>query len=124
MIKTKTWIVIFSVLLLVCILATLFLYTRQPDEMIVQVLQDGVCIRQIDLSKVKTAYSFVVEDVQGGSNTICVEPGRICITDADCPDQICVRRGWLSGSAEPIVCLPHKLVIQLAGSAELDSVAQ
>ena len=41
-----------------------------------------------------------------------VEPGRICVLDADCPDHVCMHRGWISDEREPIVCLPHQLVIE------------
>ena len=33
--------------------------------------------------------------------------------DEDCDDQICVRRGWATKNGETIVCLPHKLVIEV-----------
>ncbi len=123
MLKTKTWIAIFALLLIAGIVGSLLLFNQKPEGQVVEVLQDGKCIRTIDLSQVEEPYRFVVEDASG-SNTVCVEPGRICITEADCPDHVCIRRGWLSGSAEPIVCLPHKLVIQIVGTSDLDAVAQ
>ena len=48
---------------------------------------------------------------------IRAEPGRIAVVAADCPDRICVREGWLSDSASPIVCLPHRLVIRIEKNA-------
>ena len=53
-----------------------------------------------------------------GSNTIQVEPGRIRVLEADCPDQVCVRQGWISDEVTPIVCLPHRLVIQVSGGTD------
>ncbi|MFS1126291.1 NusG domain II-containing protein, partial [Enterococcus faecalis] len=38
---------------------------------------------------------------------------RVRIKEADCDDQICVRRGWATKNGETIVCLPHKLVIEV-----------
>ena len=90
----------------------------------VEVLQDGQCIKSIDIANVKEPYSFTVQDPDGGSNTIRVEPGRICITEADCPDHVCIRRGWLGENTAPIVCLPHKLVIQAVETTEIDTMAQ
>lgn len=124
MLKTKTWIAIFSILLTICVGITIVLYTKKPEEHTVQILQNGTCIREIDLSQVEEPYSFTVEDPNGGSNTISVEPGRICVSQADCPDHVCIRRGWLSDSMEPIVCLPHKLTIQIKGESDLDAIAQ
>ena len=95
-----------SVCLSVCIL-------RHSNKQAVEIVQDGTVIREIDLSRVARAYSFEVESADGGRNTILVEPGRICVSEANCPDQICVYQGWLSDQAFPIVCLPHRLVISL-----------
>lgn len=124
MIKTKTWIFIFILVLLVCTAVTVMLYTGAPEASVAEIYQDGQLIKTIDLNQVKEPYSFVIEDESGGCNTILVEPGRICISEADCPDQICVHQGWLKDSAAPIVCLPHRLVIQAAETGELDAIAQ
>ena len=54
---------------------------------------------------------------EGGYNLIEVERGRIRVAEADCPDQVCVRQGWISNSVVPIACLPHKLVVQLESAS-------
>lgn len=123
MLKTKNWIAIILLLLVVCTVASVMLYSSAPETSVVEILQDGRIIKTIDLAQVDEPYSFVVE-TDSGSNTLLVEPGRICISEANCPDQICVHQGWLKDSVAPIVCLPHHLVIQLAGSSDLDAVAQ
>ena len=46
-----------------------------------------------------------------------VEPGAISVTEADCPDGICVRQGKLTTAGVPIVCMPHRLVIEIYGDA-------
>ena len=112
MIKTKTWIIIFVSVIVIC--AAIYVYTgsRPAPGMIANIYQDGVCIRSIDLGSLTAPETFTVY-CDGGENTILAEPGRICVSDADCPDKICVNDGWLSDSASPIVCLPHRLVIRL-----------
>lgn len=124
MLKTKTWIILFAAVLLICTAATAVLWQQNPQTTVVEILRDGELLETIDLSQVTEPYRFVVEDPSGGSNTVLVEPGRICILEADCPDQVCVHRGWLTDSAAPIVCLPHHLVIRAAAPAGPDTVAQ
>ena len=124
MLKTKTWAILLAILLLLSGAAAFCFYTHGASGTVVEILQDGKVIETIDLSRVKEPYTMVVEDHRGGSNTIEVEPGRIRISKADCPDQICVQRGWLSDSAAPIVCLPHRLSIRLAGGTSTDTVTQ
>ena len=50
-----------------------------------------------------------------GTNALVIENGMAYVTDADCPDQVCIRMGKISKTGENIVCLPHKLVIQVEG---------
>ena len=88
-----------------------------------RIYQDGVLIREIDLDSLSAPLTFTVE-FQGRTNTITAQPGRIRVESADCPDQVCVDQGWISDGTVPIVCLPHKLVIEIVGGAEaLDAAA-
>lgn len=77
------------------------------------IYQDGRLLQTIPLSQVQETYTFTLEAANGGSNTIEVSPGGIAITQADCPDQICVLQGRITDSLLPITCLPHRLVIEL-----------
>ena len=110
--STKKWILIIAAVLALSI-AGILLIPRGGTR--VEITQDGELLRTIDLSAVASAEEFTVT-YQGRSNTIRVEPGRICVIDADCPDHICMQTGWLPECGEPIVCLPNRLIIRMAGS--------
>jgi hypothetical protein len=112
MIKTRTWIILFAALLAAAALFWWLLGRRSTDSTTVQIIHDGQVIREIDLAGVKEPYEFAWEDAAGNRNLIRVEPGRIRVTEANCPDRICVAHGWLSRELPPIVCLPHRLMIQ------------
>ena len=116
MIKTKTWVLILGALLLTALLSCLILYTRPAPGTVANIYRDGVPVRSVDLSLVTEPWEFTLSD-ERGANVIRVEPGRIAVIDADCPDRICVEAGWLSDSASPIVCLPHRLVIRIEKNA-------
>ena len=122
MLKTRTWIALFAVLALLLALLSLLLYRQRGEGTVAEILQDGAVIREIDLSRVLREESFRVE-WEGGYNTVTLRPGAICVSGADCPDQICVHMGWLRSETAPIVCLPHRLMIRLKGSAA-DATAQ
>lgn len=113
---TKFWLLTVGIILAVASSASIAIFFNKLGGATALIDQDGVCLRTIDLSQVDKPYSFTVE-WDGGYNVIEVERGRIRVSEADCPDQVCVRQGWLSNSTVPIACLPHKLVIRLAGSS-------
>ena len=113
-------------LLVVTAASAAFLLLRPKDTAhpVAQITLDGEVVREIDLDGVEEPWSFTVEGKTGLTNTILVEHGRIRVDHADCPDQICVNQGFISDGATPIVCLPNKLIIQIAGGGEaLDAAA-
>ena len=124
MIRTRTWVILLSVLALLLAAAAWRSLSAKQSGSVVRLVQDGVLIREIDLSRVTEEYSFTVVSPDGGSNTVTVRPGAICVSDADCPDRVCVSQGWLTDQSVPIVCLPHRLSISLAAAAETDAVAR
>ncbi len=78
---------------------------------------DGEEYERIDLSKAEQSYDFVIE-TKYGSNTVHVEPGGISVTEADCPDGVCVRQGVIVSGGMPIICMPHRLVIEIEGGPD------
>lgn len=64
--------------------------------------------------------SFTV-DSPYGSNTVTIQNGAIAVTQSDCPGGDCIQTGWAAGG-QPIVCLPHRLVVQFSGGGGPDAV--
>ncbi|MBQ1371696.1 MAG: NusG domain II-containing protein [Oscillospiraceae bacterium] len=114
--KTTLFGVAFAVLL-VSMSAAAWRLSRVQTGHIANLYQNAVCIRSIDLSSVREAYSFCVTDGNGYCARIEVEPGRIRVAEANCPDRICVQTGWISNGLRPIVCLPARLCIQMENAA-------
>lgn len=48
-----------------------------------------------------------------GTNVIEVQAGKVRVSEADCPNQDCVEQGWISKAGQQIVCLPHKLMVNI-----------
>ena len=62
-----------------------------------------------------------------GFNCIRIDERGVCVESADCAGQECVRMGRLKSQYLPVVCLPHRLVIQYVRSedeSELDAVSE
>lgn len=50
------------------------------------------------------------------TNYLIVRDGVAFISEANCPDKICVAHRGIKSEGETIVCLPHKLVIAITDS--------
>ena len=107
------WLAVLAGLMVLAGAAALLLPRLLPKGTTVGIWLDGQCLERIDLSRVTEPYTFPLTGKSGLTNLVEVEPGRIRVREADCPDQICVDRGWLEADGQPIVCLPNTLVIQV-----------
>jgi len=60
-----------------------------------------------------------------GTNLLVIRDGKADMTQADCPDKLCVHQKAVSKEGETIVCLPNKVVVEVTGAdeSELDSIA-
>lgn len=65
-------------------------------------------------------------DNEYGQNTVVITDGRIYVECADCKDQICVEHAPIGCAHELIVCLPHRLVIEIKGGkeAQVDAITR
>ena len=114
--STKFWMIIIATLLLVSTIASVLIYKSNGAGNVASIYQNGKLVKEIHLDTVTSPYVFNLERKDGGYNTIAVEQGRISVFDASCPDHVCVKTGWISDGAIPIVCLPNELVIKITGS--------
>lgn len=126
--STRFWLFAFAALILLSTVSMCFMRLT-PGGTVAVITLDGEEIQRIDLSKVRDPYSIRVESTNGGYNIVHVEKGKISVTEASCPDKICIRQGEISNSLKPIVCLPNKMMIiiedpETVGSAgSADSVS-
>ena len=58
-----------------------------------------------------------------GTNFLVIKDGRAYVSEADCPDKICVRHSPISEKGETIICVPHRVVITITGESKADAVA-
>ncbi len=63
-------------------------------------------------------------EVDEGYNIIHIKNGQVIVEESSCENQLCVRKGVIENPGEIIVCLPHKLVVQISGSHnDIDSIS-
>ena len=118
--KVKILIIIAAVIFALGIAGSI-LVLNAPQKDTVVIKRDNKILYTIDL---KTAEDKMFDiEYKGSKNTVEIKDGRIRVKDAECPDKVCVKTGWLSSSAVPIVCLPNHLVIEFADKGGIDAVA-
>lgn len=64
----------------------------------------------------------VIETGDNGRNTLVIEDNKAFMKDANCPDKICEGHSKISYKGETIVCLPHKVVIEIVADDTTDDL--
>ena len=113
--KTKFWILLLAGLLILCLALSFFLMRPGEAATLAQVRIDDTVITVSLLEE----QEFTLHSLNGGYNTVTVRDGKIAVTEADCPDQYCVRQGFCNSGVQ-IVCLPHGLVISFLDDGGID----
>lgn len=80
----------------------------------------GDFYKSIPLSNSHGKQTLVIE-TPNGNNTLIIDNGSIQIEKADCHDSLCVKQGIISKVGQNIICLPHKLVIEIKGDSDSSS---
>lgn len=53
-------------------------------------------------------------------NRIRIQDGKAYMEEANCPDGYCEEQGKINGRSQTIVCLPHKLVVEVLDAEGLE----
>ena len=112
--KKTFWIITAIAAIFVASLLGCLRIIRTPRVNTVYIRSGGELIYTIDLSQAEDC-EFDIK-WGGGVNTIEIKDHMIHVKEADCPDGICIKTGWIGGEngTAPIVCLPNRLVIEPA----------
>lgn len=110
-----------ALLIAVAIFAAGAMQAREKGR-VAEIIVDGEILRTYDLDAVSEPFEVTLEN--GGFHmTALIEPGRIRMVRSDCPDQVCVRTGWLSTPGQASACVPARIMLCVTGgSQEMDVV--
>lgn len=117
--KRNDWILI---ILIIVGMGVCFLFTlsgKKSAGQTVTVMIDGVERGSYSLTEDRT----VTLDT---GNTFCIRDGKVFMQSATCPDQYCVSHKEICADGETIICLPHKVVIEIRSTngAEYDAISE
>ena len=107
------------IIIALALLAALALYLVSQVSLgaqasVIVVTVDGEEVLRRPLA-MEDRYEIAQDD--GSLNIIRVQDGAVWMEEANCRDGLCIRQGRMRNGAKTIVCLPHKVVVQLKGDA-------
>lgn len=86
-----------------------------------EITVSGKLYKTIPLSENKGEETIEIKTKEG-TNIIKVKDNKIGIIEADCPDKVCMNPAYIEKAGQSLVCLPHKVMIQIKGTSEDDII--
>ncbi|MDE6904328.1 MAG: NusG domain II-containing protein [Lachnospiraceae bacterium] len=119
----KTDFIVLLVILAVISLAGIFVVLNRENGETVVIFLQGDVYQEIPLTENR---EIEIQKEGVTVNVLNIRDGKADMTDADCPDKLCVHQKPISKSGETIVCLPNKIVVEVKGGQEgdFDSMAR
>ena len=106
--KKKDLLLILVTLAVAALAMTAFLLTKKEGQVVLVTL-DGQEYKRLDLNQDQE----LTIKTEAGTNLLKISNGYVKMIEADCPDLICVNHPKIHYQNESIVCLPHKLVVEI-----------
>lgn len=105
--------VVAALLLIAGVLLGVRQMSRSASTPVAQVYYDAKLVKTVTL-KTNLNERF---KVPGQPNVVLeVKDGKIRFYSSTCPDQICVKAGFLSRPGESAACLPNRVAVKVVGS--------
>jgi hypothetical protein len=99
---------VFFVLASAVLVHNLLAYSGYRDY--AEIILDGQVVKRVSLVE---DYVFSLPERPGV--VFEVRDGLIAFGASDCPNQICVNAGFIGRPGQMAVCMPHRLVLVVAG---------
>jgi hypothetical protein len=111
----KNDLVLVGIVLALCLLILAFFQLTKEEGSRVIVTIDGKLYETFSLD---SDTSFTIQGENGSYNTFVIKDGYVDMTDASCPDKICVKHKRIHYNHETITCLPNKVVLEITNGQE------
>ena len=103
--KRRDWIAAAVILAAALIIALVSKLTAEPAQAL-RITVNGETYGIYDITE--------DQEIKINDTNICqIENGKVRMTGADCPDQICVHTAEISKAGGSIICLPNRIVLEI-----------
>ena len=118
----KNDVLLIGAILVLALIAILVISLTKADGSKVVITVDSEIYQTLDLN---TDQTVTIEGNDGRLNVVEIKDGTVKMSQADCPDKLCVNHRDIHYNHETIVCLPNKVVLEIMDgeASELDMIA-
>ena len=110
--KRRRDLIVIASLLVLALALYLILGAARTEGGTVVVRVDGVETERHSL------FADGTYPLNGGSNILVIADGQAWLSEANCPDRLCVRQGRIHYTGQSIICLPNRLTVTVEDGEE------
>jgi len=114
MFRKKDFILIAIIVVIAAVSALIIIFVERDAGSTVRITIDGVLYGEYSLFEEQS----ISIDEKLGYNRLVIENGSAYMAEADCPDKYCMDYKPISNGGETIICLPHRLVVEVTGTRD------
>ena len=126
MTKGDKYLIIFIALASVFMLFLVGVRDGGYSEKYVSVQVNGEEVKKVYLGRAVLDKTIAIES-DFGYNLLEFKEDSVRVIEADCPDELDVKKGWIDKVGETIVCLPNRMVVEIKGKkgeSDLDYISR
>lgn len=118
MTKRWDWIIVFTLILLSFLPYTVFSYqyrgiNEDDYDFVAVVSVNNEEVKRITLTGHVGNEIYNIPEVTCDSDSVEVKDGQIRMRSSHCPDQVCVLTGYISRPGQTIICLHHRVIVEI-----------
>lgn len=121
--KKNDWILMIALLAVAALIGIGYgiVQGANTEDAVAVVLVDGKEYGRFPLDRDREERIHLAD---GSYNVLVIKDGKADMTEASCPDKICVNHRNVSKKGESITCLPNKVIIQIENgeNSDLDAI--
>lgn len=107
--KKKDFILIFVILLIAVVSFGINHFTNAKSGKQIEIYVDNELYKTYDIDD----EDEIKIESEEGYNVVKIHNHGAQITEASCPDKVCIHEGFITKPSESIVCLPNKVHIKI-----------
>lgn len=102
-----------ALIISLAVISTALFVQGEAEATRVVISKDGEVLYDVNLEEVKERLE--IKNLSEYNELIVIEDGKVRFERSNCPDQVCVRTGWISKPGQAAVCLPAGIIVKIVG---------
>lgn len=112
----KRELILFAVIAVIAVFLLILnrmLYSSPAAVVEISVIDENSQKQVLETFSLFKDLEYTIRTDNDGINHLIIQNGEAWISEANCPNHDCVKKGAISKNGEMLVCIPHRLTVSI-----------